>query len=132
MINENIITEINIETGEENPQFIYSDDEEIIHNTSNGIWKKPLSANDEIKMILSKFINESYICDKIIKYKNIIEEKDTRDYHSRLWEWIAGAYFKGIDKSSKNTKIHAYSFLGVIFGEQTKNLREPRPEAQSS
>jgi len=117
MINEYIITEINTETGEENPQFIYSDDEDIIHNVSNDIWKKPLSSNDEIKIILSSLINESYICDKIIKYKNIIEEKDTRDYHSRLWELIGGAYFKGIDKSSRNTK-HDMSY---VLNMATKN-----------
>lgn len=115
MISENIITEINIETGEENPQFIYSDDEETI--SKNDVWKKPFSSTDEIRMILSRLINELYICDKIIEYKNIIEEKENRDYHSRLWEWIAGSYFKGIDKSSKNTK-HDMSY---VLNMATKN-----------
>ena len=107
-IDKDLITEINIRTNEENPQFIYSDDEETI--SINDVWKKPLSSTDEIKMILSRLINELYICDKIIEYKNIIEEKENRDYHTRLWEWNAGSYFKGIDKSSKNTK-HDMSYV---------------------
>lgn len=100
------ISDINTDTGEENPQFIYTEDNLIV----NDIWVKPLTSNEEIKMILSRFINESYICDKIIEYKNIIEETDTREYHIRMWDIIAGAYFKGIDKSSKNTK-HDMSYV---------------------
>ena len=107
-IDKDLITEINIRTNEENPQFIYSDDEETI--SINDVWKKPLSSTDEIIMILSRLINELYICDKIIEYKIEIEEKENRDYHTRLWEWNAGSYFKGIDKSSKNTK-HDMSYV---------------------
>ena len=107
-IDKDLITEINIRTNEENPQFIYSDDEETI--SINDVWKKPLSSTDEIRMILSRLINELYICDKIIEYKIEIEEKENRDYHTRLWEWNAGSYFKGIDKSSKNTK-HNMSYV---------------------
>lgn len=114
-IDKDLITEINTRTNEENPQFIYSDDEETI--SINDIWKKPLSSTDEIRMILSRLINELYICDKIIEYKNIIEEKENRDYHTRMWELIAGAYFKGIDKSSKNTR-HDMSY---VLNMATKN-----------
>ena len=78
-IDKDLITEINTRTNEENHQFIYSDDEETI--SINDVWKRPLSSTDEIRMILSRLINELYICDKIIEYKNIIEEKVNRDYH---------------------------------------------------
>ncbi len=106
-IDKDLITEINIRTNEENPQFIYPDDETI---SINDVWKKPLSSTNEIRMILSRLIDEFYICDKIIEYKIKIEEKENRDYHTRIWEWNAGSYFKGIDKSSKNTK-HDMSYV---------------------
>lgn len=114
-VDKDLITEINIRTNEENPQFIYSDDEETI--SINDVWKKPLSSTDEIRMILSRLINELYICDKIIEYKIKIEEKENRDYHTRMWELIAGSYFKGIDKSSKNIK-HDMSY---VLNMATKN-----------
>lgn len=98
-----IITDIDLETGEENPQFIYSDN-------NDDEWIRPLSSNEEIKMILSRLIDESCVCNKIIKYKMEIEEKESRDYHLRMWNLIAGAYFKGIDKSSKNIK-HDMSYV---------------------
>ena len=102
------VTDIDLETGEENPQFIYSEDEETI--SKNDEWIRPLSSNEEIKMILSRLIDESSVCNKIIKYKNKIEENESREYHLRMWECIAGAYFKGIDKSSKNIK-HDMSYV---------------------
>ena len=59
-IDKDLITEINTRTNEENPQFIYSDDEETI--SINDVWKRPLSSTDEIRMILSRLINELYFC----------------------------------------------------------------------
>ena len=54
---DNYIVDMNNETMEENPQFIYDKDDNYQSLTTDG----------EIKLILSEILHEPYLCEKIVK-----------------------------------------------------------------
>ena len=56
---DNYIVDMNNETMEENPQFIYDKDDNYQSLTKDG----------EIKLILSEILHEPYLCEKIVKLK---------------------------------------------------------------
>ena len=85
---DNYIVDMNNETMEENPQFIYDKDDNYQSLTTDG----------EIKLILSEILHEPYLCKKIVKLKNQIEEDEAREYHSGMWTLVASEYFKGADR----------------------------------
>lgn len=57
------------------------------------IYKRSLSSSEYILLYLKEFINEVYLCKKIIKYKNIMENQDNMEYHIDRWDNIAGYHY---------------------------------------
>ena len=59
----------------------------------NDFYLRVLSSDEYILLYLKCFINEIYLCKKIIKYKNIIENQDIMKYHIDRWNNIAGYHY---------------------------------------
>ena len=89
------ITSKNKLTGEENPQFIYEDEDVTRDDTYYY-----LSSENEICRILEQIISDPYLCKKIVNLKKEIEEFESRKYHIEMWVLVASAYFKGIDRTT--------------------------------
>ena len=118
---DNYVTEINHETGEINPQFIYNDTKEDSIEDDKYYYQ---STDNQICRILSHKLSDPYLCKIIVKLKNNIEENASKKYHIEMWNLVGGAYFKGVDRfyhhgssndrsyilnmASKNTEYHVY------------------------
>jgi len=65
-----------------------------------------LTNDQQISLLLSKFIPIEPIRYKIIQIKNNKEKKEALEYHSERWETISSKYFRSLEKSSR-----PYSFV---------------------
>ena len=56
-----------------------------------------LTNNQEIYLVLCELVNDPYIAQNILNFKNEIEKKNALEYHTNRWENICSKYFKEID-----------------------------------
>ena len=56
-----------------------------------------LTNDQEIYLVLCELVNDPYIAQNILNFKNEIEKKETLEYHINRWENITSKYFKAID-----------------------------------
>lgn len=69
-----------------------------------------LLTNEVISLYLSNFIPIPEIRNKIIKYKNQNEKKETLDYHIERWETISSKYFRSFELDRFNSRV-IYSYV---------------------
>ena len=69
-----------------------------------------------IYLLLSTKIYEPNIINKIINKTKEIEDKETLQYHTEMWETIAGSYFKCTEQSPLTGSRNIYSY--VLNGEE--------------
>lgn len=58
------------------------------------IYKRNLKKDEEIYLLLSKFISEPNICKYIIEEKNILEKKEILEYHYERWKNISCLHYE--------------------------------------
>jgi hypothetical protein len=63
-------------------------------NNNFDIYKRNLRKDEEIYLLLLKFISEPNICKYIIKEKNILEKKEILEYHYERWKNISCLHYE--------------------------------------
>ena len=58
------------------------------------IYKRNLKKDEEIYLLLLKFISEPNICKYIINQKNHLEEKEILEYHYERWKNISCIHYE--------------------------------------
>ena len=72
----------------------------------NDIYKKQISSEQRIYLLLLEIIPDPNICKKIISMKKRIEQIETMNYHYDLWLNIALKYYK-----AEKNKMGKFSYI---------------------
>jgi len=81
-----------------------------------------LSNNKIIYNLLLNIIPVPDICEKIISFKNTIEQKEAYDYHVERWETISSLYFRSLENYHPDIIIYSYMFNRT---KQNEYITEP-------